>query len=148
MLLKNGKTNREIGSVFGVSSKLICSIRRGRTWNHVGKHLEFNKLNSFGRQGSKNGRAKLNETTVSYIKCHLELGVAPILLAKYFKVTKTAISQIFRRLIWKHVKPAKSSPHRIMAAEGKRPIRLRDERLQSKIKQVRAARAQPTHEAS
>jgi DNA-binding CsgD family transcriptional regulator len=142
-LLLSGLTLKEIANQFEVNESLISQIGSGKIWGHVGVPLNLEKTRNGKKapRGEKHWKAQLDELTVSYIKWHLSIGVACSLLAKYFKVSRSVITGIARGINWKHVKPSKSSPHRILAPERKIPIRLRGERLKSKIEEVKAARA-------
>jgi predicted DNA-binding protein YlxM (UPF0122 family) len=131
-LLREGLPAIKIAEMFGVSGSAISAIARGKTWTHIGPRLSLDPNRNMHRSvqiGSKNGSAKLDEITVSYIKCHLNEGVSQGLLAKYFKVSKCTIRQIFHRLNWKQVKPAKKAAPLIFSPETDKPMRLRGKRL-------------------
>ncbi len=130
--LEGGEICRSIALRYGVSRETIERIRQGKTWTHVGGKLILPDRKR--STGSLNGSAKLDEVTVSYIKWHINIGVSRVLLAKYFKVHYRIIQSIARDRTWTHVEPAKSAPPIRFA---KLPIRLRGDRLKSKLAEVR-----------
>ena len=63
-----------------------------------------NKNRTKDQKGALNHIAKLSEEKIREIRKHLSKGMKQYEVAKLFGVTKGLISQVHRRLIWKHVK--------------------------------------------
>jgi hypothetical protein len=53
--------------------------------------------------GSRNGRAKLNESTVQVIRERLACGIRQVDIAREFGVTVTIVNSIHRGRTWAHV---------------------------------------------
>lgn len=74
---------------YGITKQTITDIRHGRSWAHVE-----------GPDNGRDRRAKVDEATVRAIRASEASGVA---LAKHYGVTRTTISDIRNRRIWKHI---------------------------------------------
>jgi hypothetical protein len=104
----------------------------GKGQKHGGCPLGFKREEGCQR-GERNGRATLNEVTVSYIKAHLSENVSQTWLAKTFKTTRNIVRDIARKRNWNYVKPHPNPPPIKFA---KKPIRLCGDRLQAKLNEA------------
>ncbi len=93
-----------------------------------------NKARFCSRACLGRAKSKVDDVTISYIKAHMNLGVAFILLEKYFKVPRAILNNIARGIRGKHVEPAKNPPP--IRFTSKPLIRLAGDRLKSKITEV------------
>lgn len=89
-----------------------CLHKNGRTSDNRIRNLQWgtrrqNKQDELrhGRRnrGARNGGAKLSEQQVRAIRLELKRGTLGCVLAKTFKVSRTAISRIALRQRWKHL---------------------------------------------
>ncbi len=55
-------------------------------------------------KGEANGRAKLTETDVRFIRRRSSAGASLLDLSREFGITKTAVSYVVRGKNWKHIK--------------------------------------------
>ena len=99
--LNNGVTVTRLAKDFKVNWVTIDDIKRGRTWNHTGGVVQFSK---------DHGNAVLTTKEVKKIKKLLALGVAATKIAKDFKVSRGAITNINLGRSWENVGEVKSYP--------------------------------------
>lgn len=95
-----GRPYTEIMKEFGVSRSIVTSIRCGRSWRHVTGLPEYYART---REGSANGRARLNEDQVREIRRRLIEGARQKDLAEEYRVSPQTLSLIKLNKIWKGI---------------------------------------------
>jgi len=123
-----------IAKKMGVPKGTAWRAITGRSWAHLRSAKTLSRKNPASK-GENNGRVKLTELQVSYIKWHLNVGVSCSLLSKYFKVARPTINSIFRSVNWKHVKPNPNAPPITELRDPQRKITVRGERLKEKVQE-------------
>jgi DNA-binding CsgD family transcriptional regulator len=104
-LLRQGRTQREVGEMFGVDGGTVAAIVRGRTWSHVpddGAEQGY-RTGIEDTRGEHNGNARLTERDVREIRALLAAGKSQQKIADQFGVSKPLIYRINRRLVWAHL---------------------------------------------
>lgn len=98
-IIKDGRSNRVLGKIYGVNSSVINSIKNRKYWTHITNGKEIVKNNNHNR-GTKCWKSKLNEEQVLDILSD-ERGVMDI--AKDYNVSHSIISNIKSGKSWKHL---------------------------------------------
>lgn len=86
----------DLAARYGIRPQNVSEIRHGRSWAHI----EGETVTVHSRSGSGHHGAKLDEADIHEIRTSKARGVD---LAARFGVTKTTISDIRNRRIWKHI---------------------------------------------
>lgn len=96
-LYSSGKTIAEVANIVGISVSTVARIldRYGIPFR--------GRIKVFKANGSKNGKAKLTEFNVLFIRHLIKSGVARKEVAKQFGVSAMAINRIVNNQTWKHV---------------------------------------------
>jgi Mor family transcriptional regulator len=91
-----GERQIDLAKEFNVERGAISKIIKGKTWTHV-------KVDMTDLPEQKGGFKKLNENDVRSILLRKTNGEKQSILAKEFKISQTAISEIVNRKKWLHV---------------------------------------------
>lgn len=94
------KSVNQLSIEFKISKTQISMILRGKSWKHI--EGECHKLPIVKAKGEKSGQHKLTESQVLEIRS-IYPSKSLSQLSREYDVTKTNISRIINRKIWKHI---------------------------------------------
>jgi hypothetical protein len=100
----NGSPQVAVASEFGISPALVGLIARGEVWQHLGlKPLDGTARKGHGKsKGESHGQAKLTANQVREIRV-LASRMTQQDLATNYGVSRTLISLVINRKVWRHV---------------------------------------------
>jgi hypothetical protein len=124
---RHGTSSRfELAAKYGVGPNTINKAAVGDTWAHVPGIVNRKTLREYCRRGSKHFKAKLTEAKVAEIrKRYHEDGVASLILAEEYGVTRNTINRVANGSTWSHV-PGASKPNSSKRGENHHFARLTD----------------------
>lgn len=95
-------SDRDVAERFGISRRLVCTIRNRSGWQHL-DGSEDAPIGNRQPKGEQQKNAKLTENAVLEIRSGRFNGWTRTKIAKHFGVSRSVITNVINRKAWKHI---------------------------------------------